>query len=185
MENERHKKFISKVTKLDSDCWRFDGKDDDSYGIFYYKGKQVLAHRYSYQHYKEKIPVGLVIDHLCRNKKCVNPKHLEVVTNRENVLRGIGLTAMNAKKTNCPKGHSLSGSNLYTHNGIRYCRKCVAVRRSEYELKYPERKKETYRKWYLKSKKPCPSCGKIKIRYASDNCRSCAVKLVQLLKTKP
>lgn len=82
------------------------------------------AHRFSYQLYKGNIPKNLVIDHLCKNPSCVNPDHLEAVTNRENILRGISPAAINSKKTHCPKGHKLSGDNVYIYRNSRWCKKC-------------------------------------------------------------
>jgi hypothetical protein len=70
----------------------------------------------------------LTLDHLCRNKACVNPAHLEPVTNRENVLRGVGLSAENARKTHCKRGHPLSGDNVVVSKGGRK-RRCVACER--------------------------------------------------------
>jgi hypothetical protein len=71
------------------------------------------------------IPDGLVLDHLCRVRNCVRPEHLEVVTFRENVLRGEGSSANRARQTHCYKGHLLEGENVYTpHNGKRGCKTC-------------------------------------------------------------
>ena len=87
--------------------------------------KVCLAHRLAYVEFKGAIPLGLVLDHLCRNTACINPDHLEAVTSRTNVLRGVGITARNASKTHCPKGHPFSGENLYvTPEGFRHCRIC-------------------------------------------------------------
>lgn len=75
------------------------------------------------------IPDDLQLDHLCRNRLCVNPSHLEPVTCRENVLRGNGRCAANAKKTHCPRGHAYAGANLLIGTkGERCCRKCASIR---------------------------------------------------------
>lgn len=88
-------------------------------------GKDVLVHRKVYELLVGPIPDGMTIDHLCRNRKCCNPDHLEVVTMRENVLRGTGPTAEKYRQTHCIRGHLLSGDNLYiTPQGRRECREC-------------------------------------------------------------
>lgn len=87
-------------------------------------GKKELAHRSLFLAYGGPIAAGLVIDHLCRNRACVNPWHLEPVTNKINLLRGVGFVARQAKQTHCKRHHPLSGENLYTHAGQRTCRIC-------------------------------------------------------------
>ena len=119
-------RFWAKVRKTDT-CWEWTAQRNWGYGRFALTHrKMVRAHRFSYELHKGPIPQGLVIDHLCRNKACVNPDHLELVTNRENVLRGVGTSAVNAKKTHCKRGHHLSGDNLYVNprDGSRHCRSC-------------------------------------------------------------
>lgn len=91
--------------------------------------KNVTAHRAIYEGTFGKIPDGLVLDHLCRKPSCVNPLHLRVVTNKENVLCGIGITAQHAKKTKCPKGHPYDGIN---YRGARTCKTCISVNQKKY-----------------------------------------------------
>lgn len=89
-------------------------------------------HRVAYELAKGKIPEGLVIDHLCRNRACANPDHLEAVTTKVNLSRGIRAT-----KTECDNGHILSGDNLYRDpRGARQCRKCrrLAIERYRHKL---------------------------------------------------
>lgn len=83
------------------------------------------AHRISFEVFVGPIPEDLTVDHLCRNRRCVNPAHLEVVTNKENILRGTSPVAINKRKTHCPKGHPLSGRNIaFAKSGSRICRAC-------------------------------------------------------------
>lgn len=118
-------RFWSKVHKTDQ-CWNWTGTLSVSgYGVLQVGQRQVKAHRLSYEMAVGLIPPGLVIDHLCRNKKCVRPDHLEPVENAENVMRGEGWAPKRARWTHCAHGHELSGKNLYIRkNGRRSCRAC-------------------------------------------------------------
>ncbi len=103
----------------------------DGYGIFWFNGKNVLAHRYSYVQSNGTIPPGLQLDHKCRVRCCVNPDHLEPVTCKENILRGLAPKIARERqlsKTHCPHGHPYSGKNLILRkNGKRQCRECVRI----------------------------------------------------------
>ena len=117
---ERLESFWNKIL-FTIDCWIWQAGTTDGYGRFNKK----YSHRISYELYNGKIPEGLELDHLCRNRLCVNPNHLEAVTHRVNILRGNGISAKHAKKTHCPQGHEYSGNNLYVKpNGSRGCREC-------------------------------------------------------------
>ena len=94
------------------------------YGQFYLNGRSQHAHRLAYEHFIGPIPNGLTIDHLCRNPSCVNPTHLEAVTDRVNILRGEGLAAKNAIKTHCDHGHEFTVENTYWNGDMRQCRTC-------------------------------------------------------------
>lgn len=116
-----------------SGCWEWQGDHYMSgYGRIYYKGKQVRAHRLSYEHYVGEIPSHLEIDHLCRNPSCVNPKHLEVVTRSENIKRGLlpeVLRQIQLRKTHCKHGHPYDESNTYKRpDGGRDCKQCQKQR---------------------------------------------------------
>ena len=106
-------------------CWTWIGKiRDDGYAHFCWQGRKVLAHRFMYEQTRGPIPATLMVDHLCRNRSCVSPAHLETVSNRTNVLRGISFAAENAKKDRCPRGHPY---DLRTSSGGRWCRICRRV----------------------------------------------------------
>lgn len=120
--------FWNKVEK-GPNCWNWTGtKSSFGYGIFSYRNTSLRAHRVSYELVIGKIPDDLVIDHLCRNRLCVNPAHLEAVESEVNVDRGIGLTARNSRKSECSKGHPFDEINTYIRPGTswRSCRKCKA-----------------------------------------------------------
>lgn len=110
---------------MNDDCITWDGYiAPNGYG----HEKNKMAHRAAYEREHGPIPPGLVIDHLCRNRACVNTAHMEVVTQRENLLRGIGLTAQRAAQTHCIHGHEFTPANTRVRpNGTRQCRRCAAI----------------------------------------------------------
>lgn len=115
------------------ECWLWiGGLDSDGYAQW----KGARGHRAVFEKEVGLIPTGLVLDHLCRNRSCVNPAHLEPVTNRENILRGEGLAARNAEATHCANGHEFTEENTYTYtnesypHGRRVCKTCVFERQS-------------------------------------------------------
>lgn len=117
-------RFWEKVRPGDSGCWDWIAATSDrGYGHILWDGKVVLAHRLVLL-VGDGIPPGLVVDHLCRNRACVNPDHLEPVTTRTNLLRGDTITARNAAVTHCPWGHEYDEANTYYGKGGRRCRAC-------------------------------------------------------------
>lgn len=99
-----------------------------TYGVINHRtknGKTHFIHRVVYEDIVGTIEDNLVIDHLCRNTLCINTDHLEAVTNKENILRGNGAPAVNARKTLCVRGHRLYGENLRIRkDGRRVCISC-------------------------------------------------------------
>ncbi|MFH0980290.1 MAG: HNH endonuclease signature motif containing protein [Planctomycetota bacterium] len=114
------------AAKIDAegDCWRWTGASREGYGVVKVDGETRQAHRVVWQLLVGPIREGLQMDHLCRNRRCVNPDHLEVVTQRQNLLRGAGAPGKNSRKTCCPHGHVYDVDNTYTTGRRRYCRAC-------------------------------------------------------------
>lgn len=119
-------------------CWVWTGsKTTRGYGMLKLERSRtkVMAHRYVWEVAVGPIPKGLVIDHLCRNPSCINPAHLEPVTQAENMRRGVNHTNDQRARTHCPRGHPLEGPNLYiqirrgyAHRSCRICRRDAARR---------------------------------------------------------
>lgn len=119
-----HEKYIPEPN---SGCWLWDAAcDTGGYAQISVGNKSKSAHRISYEMHVGPVPEGLVLDHKCRVRSCVNPDHLEPVTNRENILRG-DLWKVHGLKTHCPKGHSYSQENSYLYRGSRHCKKCKII----------------------------------------------------------
>lgn len=130
VQSTEHRFFEKIMPEPNSGCWLWTACLVKGYGQFYADGKRHYAHRMAYQMFRGLIPDGLQLDHLCRVRCCVNPDHLEIVTNKENVLRGVGISAHNARKTHCRRGHLFSEENTYLYRGIQ--RRCRACRREDW-----------------------------------------------------
>lgn len=135
---EDHERFFKFIKITDGNCWSWTGFTHDGYGKFNIKTnvgswKQYMAHRVSYSIFKEITDNTLVIDHICRNRKCVNPDHLREVSTRDNVVENsMSFIAENVLKTHCPSGHEYSQKNtrISNRNG-RYCLECKRIKISK------------------------------------------------------
>ncbi|MBA7558399.1 hypothetical protein ES708_00002 [subsurface metagenome] len=125
-------RFWQKVEIQDNGCWNWTGNINwKGYGGFRFNSHWVKAHRFAYEFLVGPIPEGLQIDHLCRNHRCVNPAHMELVTTQENIRRG---NHHNSAKTHCSQGHPFDLFNTYFWQGHRECRACHRERaRKRYE----------------------------------------------------
>lgn len=130
MFNKReYNRIFSKISvDPNTKCWNWSGCLDEGYGRIWWRGKRYYAHRLLYfwkfksiEKWKNKS--SKEIDHICNNRACVNPEHLRLVSNRINVIRGIGPTAINARKTLCIHGHNA----LYWIGNRRRCRECRRI----------------------------------------------------------
>jgi hypothetical protein len=122
-------RLLSKaVIDFETGCWNWTASmNGKGYGQITVAGGMQKAHRAAYELIEGPIPAGLELDHLCRNRACINPAHLEPVTSRENTLRSpISPSAINARKTHCPFGHEYTAENTLMRKGnrSRCCRAC-------------------------------------------------------------
>jgi hypothetical protein len=143
MDNRTLARFMTNVRILDNGCWYWTGTvTKDGYGQFSIGGTNKLAHRVSFEHFREPIPGDLELDHLCHtrdracpggkrdpHRRCVNWADLEPVTGYENTMRGCTIPAVNAAKVKCVNGHDYTPENTYIDpQGRRECRICRAER---------------------------------------------------------
>lgn len=149
IESYRLDKFLKRTYFDDNGCVCLNGVSSNGYKNIYLHGRSIGAHCFSYMFYVGDIPKGLVIDHICRNRSCINPHHLRCVTHRVNILAGSGATAKHAVKTHCSRGHEFTEANTYKSRHGRGCRTCRTVKRREYYLKHAERDKQIRRDCYL------------------------------------
>lgn len=160
---------MSKVQKTDT-CWLWIAPcGKRRYGATSYRGKSVEAHRMVYTMFRGDIPMGLTLDHLCRNRKCVNPEHLEPVTIQENIRRAVKFIQ---RSNYCRNGHKLTAGNTFVlirgSHQYRRCKACDTLQRKEAEVRGKKR--------FTKS---CDKCGKsYGTRYSTQRfcSRDCAFK---------
>ncbi len=151
-------RLMKKSTTNEQECLLIHTSlDEDGYYIASYRGKTVKGYRKAFEIKKGKIPEGMVLDHLCRNRNCWNPDHLEVVTAIENIRRGINA---NRNKTYCPHGHQYTPENTqYEKKGSRHCKTCQKLtnqKLGDYRLDWQRNNKDKVREYnhrnYMKSK---------------------------------
>lgn len=131
-------RFWSKVDKDGpGGCWVWmAGRSAQGYGRFWIDGDTRAAYRVAYEVLVGPVPDGLQLDHLCRNRACVNPGHLEPVTVVTNVMRGVSFAAENARKTACLRGHEFTAENTYIdRRGRRLCRECQRARQRAWQIR--------------------------------------------------
>lgn len=135
----------------ESGCLVWHGCTMHGYGYVRYEGKLQRVHRLLYKELVGPISDNMALDHLCRVRCCGNVSHLEVVTSRENTLRGVGISAMYAKRTHCMNGHLFSGDNLRIDKRQRVCREC---KRRNDRARRARNKKSTPPKTHCKNGHP-------------------------------
>jgi hypothetical protein len=117
-------KFSGKFEVSETGCWLWKGTLTKGYGVLSINRRSRYAHRAMWELTGHSFTPGLHLDHLCMVTRCVNPSHLEEVTNRVNVQRALGIGMQNSIKTHCPSGHPYSGDNLIVYGSWRRCRAC-------------------------------------------------------------
>lgn len=116
-------------------CWFWNGAHSSGgYAYLQHTGKANRVIRLIYEAMWKDIDEGMVLDHLCSNVWCISPSHLEEVTPQVNTLRGGGPASLNAKKTECLRGHDLTPENTYIRKDRtgRYCKQCISIRDKQY-----------------------------------------------------
>lgn len=136
LKNDALERAVTKMVVEESGCWIWigaksgppNGLNGEQYGNFWTGIKPMRAHRFMYQFFIGKIPKEMVIDHLCRRPSCVNPNHMEIVTQRENSRRSLSPAGLKSQQTHCKRGHIFDDLNTRrTATGNRICRKCDSI----------------------------------------------------------
>lgn len=116
-------------------CWIWPGRPDrNGYARIHINGHRMMVHRWVYQRFVGELPYELELDHLCRVRNCVNPKHLEPVTHAENMERA-RVHRVYARRSHCFRGHEMVSENLYYSRDRRSCKKCSAIRSAARNLR--------------------------------------------------
>lgn len=138
------KEYVLERVKKVADCWEWQlHVTKNGYGQASFRNgnkiDKISAHRLAYELFNKPIPEGLDIDHLCRNRRCVNPEHLEAVTRRENIRRGESGKSPKPMlhRTECVNGHPYTSQNTYIRpdKGTKLCRQCRSDAEKRYKLK--------------------------------------------------
>jgi hypothetical protein len=139
-------RMLAKRILTEDGCWAWTGCHNtaNGYGRVGYRGRTWYTHRLIWTLTRGAIPDQLVIDHLCRNRICFNPEHMEVVTRRINTLRGETIVADQVRRTACPKGHPYNEENTRRYGRARSCSECARQRESGAGKAFP-----------------CPECGRV------------------------
>ena len=145
LSEQQKERFWNNVKKTPH-CWIWTSyKNEGGYGRFGINYKHEFAHRVSYFLSKGSIPSQMTIDHLCRNRLCVNPSHLEIVSRGENVLRGENFTAKQKRQKKCSSGHIFLRENTYIYGNHRKCKKCNVANAQTFRLNNPDYYKNFYK----------------------------------------
>lgn len=134
MTPEEHARFMGKIVETPTGCWLWQGPlDRDGYGTFYFRRRNRRAHRVGYFHLNGAIPAGLVVNHTCRNRACVNPQHLHLVDAATNAMKDSSSPAyVNSQKATCPRGHAYDRK----YGKQRYCSICQSEKTKRLRAKW-------------------------------------------------
>lgn len=159
-------------------CWNWRGAmRPNGYGRIYDSkkkckaGRQASAHRFAYELLKGPVPLGLVVHHICRNRRCVNPAHLEAVTQRENVHESESPAAQNVRKERCPNGHRYDYARPDGSRGCRQCIKQTSARHSKTRDRTLDNEMRT-----------CAQCGTVFVVNKYQPTRLCSMHCVGIVR---